>query len=723
MKILKMKLENFQGVKELEIDPQGESSAIYGDNGTGKSTVYNAFTWLMYGKPSTTEKNYTPKTTGSHNLHHSVEMTVELADGSEMVLKKDYHEVYKTIKGNPQPVLSGHTTDYSMDGVPVSETQFKKNLLEIYHDEELAKMLTSYNYFLENMKVADRRKILLQVCGDADFNEVIESQGDLLRELPEMLRKPGKAENYYTVDEYRAIAAKEKNLTDKELDDIPQRIDEAEKAKPDVTGLDAQTIDNTMAEIKEKRRELESQRAARESGATTTIRQQIAELESQRAAGEAKHARAEAEANKGAYERISNLRYMASTIETDIMHTEQDKREHENEIQRLNRRREQLLAEWNEENEKEWTGSEICPTCGQQLPAEQIEEAKENFNTAKAQNLETINKRGMTECSSGMIKKEQDEIEALDARLVELKEKKAETAKNLATAEKAVLATTDYKDTAEYRQFTEQIESLQEKLKDARAAAAEADNVLSGQLKELDARLVELKEKKAETAKNLATAEKAVLATTDYKDTAEYRQFTEQIESLQEKLKDARAAAAEADNVLSGQLKELDESLEAEQSKKAQLAMVKKQDERIAQLEKKEEELAAKYEQLQKGIYLCEQFVKAKTKLLDEKINSRFKTLRFRLFIEQQNGGIADDCEALVPCKTGLVPFKSANNAARINAGLELIDTLAEYYGVELPVFVDNAESVTKLTQTQTQVIRLVVSEPDKTLRFERGDK
>lgn len=111
MKILKMRLENFQGVKELEIDPQGESSAIYGDNGTGKSTVYNAFTWLMYGKPSTTEKNYTPKTTGSHNLHHSVEMTVELADGSEMVLKKDYHEVYKTIKGNPQPAQPAFLTD------------------------------------------------------------------------------------------------------------------------------------------------------------------------------------------------------------------------------------------------------------------------------------------------------------------------------------------------------------------------------------------------------------------------------------------------------------------------------------------------------------------------------------------------------------------------------------------------------------------------------------
>ena len=188
MKILKMKLENFQGVKELELDPRGESCAIYGDNGTGKSTVYNAFTWLMYGKPSTQEKNYTPKTTGSHNLHHSVEMTVELADGSEMVLKKDFHEVYKTMKGNPQPLLSGHTTDYSVDGVPVNESQFKKTLLEIYQNEDLAKMLTMYDYFLDNMKVADRRKILLQVCGDADFDEVIESQETLLKELPEYLR-------------------------------------------------------------------------------------------------------------------------------------------------------------------------------------------------------------------------------------------------------------------------------------------------------------------------------------------------------------------------------------------------------------------------------------------------------------------------------------------------------------------------------------------------------
>lgn len=183
------------------------------------------------------------------------------------------------------------------------------------------------------------------------------------------------------------------------------------------------------------------------------------------------------------------------------MHAEQDKREHANEIQRLNHRREQLLAEWNEENEK-WNGParRFARHAASSFRQSKLRKQRKTSIQPRHRTWKQSTKRGMTECSSGMIKKEQDEIEALDARLVELKEKKAETAQNLATAEKAVLATTDYKDTAEYRQFTEQIESLQEKLKDARAAAAEADNVLSGQLKELDARLEAEQSKKAQLA-------------------------------------------------------------------------------------------------------------------------------------------------------------------------------------------------------------------------------
>jgi hypothetical protein len=414
--------------------------------------------------------------------------------------------------------------------------------------------------------------------------------------------------------------------------------------------MDAESIDTAIREIKEAQRELESQRAAGENAAAATIRQQITEMESQRAAGEAKHVRAEADKNKGAFERINNLRYMKSDIETDIMHMEQDRREHENEIYKLNRLRENLLKEYQKADSEEWSGTEICPTCKRPLPQEQIAAAKEAFNIAKAERLEEINQRGMKECSSAMIKAEQEEIAKLDAKIAAQKEKKAEVEQNLAAAERATLATVEYSTTEEYKGYTEQIEALQAKLKDMKAAAAEADMVLIGKIRKLDA------------------------------------------------------------------------DLEMEMSKKTALEFAARQDERIAELENQEKELAAKYEQIQKGIYLCELYTRKKASLLDEKINNRFKTLRFRLFIEQQNGGTADDCEALVPCASGMVPFKSANNAARINAGLEVIDTLAKYYGVELPVFIDNAESVTRIQHTAAQVIRLVVSEADKKLRFEKGE-
>lgn len=105
--------------------------------------------------------------------------------------------------------------------------------------------------------------------------------------------------------------------------------------------------------------------------------------------------------------------------------------------------------------------------------------------------------------------------------------------------------------------------------------------------------------------------------------------------------------------------------------------------------------------------------------MLDEKINSVFKNVRFQLFVDQINGGIKEDCEVLVPSEGGrLVPFSLANNAGRINAGLEIVDTLAKHFKFSMPIFIDNAESVTRLYDTTSQIIRLVVSEQDKSLRL-----
>ena len=120
--------------------------------------------------------------------------------------------------------------------------------------------------------------------------------------------------------------------------------------------------------------------------------------------------------------------------------------------------------------------------------------------------------------------------------------------------------------------------------------------------------------------------------------------------------------------------------------------------------------------QLDGLLFLCEEFMRCKARFIEDSINRRFALVRFRLFREQINGGLEDCCDVTVdgvPYATGL------NSGAKVNAGIDIINTLTRHYGAQVPLFVDNAESVTRLAQADTQVIRLVVSETDKELRCE----
>ena len=141
---------------------------------------------------------------------------------------------------------------------------------------------------------------------------------------------------------------------------------------------------------------------------------------------------------------------------------------------------------------------------------------------------------------------------------------------------------------------------------------------------------------------------------------------------------------------------------------------------RIEELKAQEKILAAEYERLEGELYLCETFVKTKVSLLESRINSKFKYARFQLFEQQINGGITEVCNTLyagVPYSSGL------NNGHRGIVGLDIIATLADYYGFYPPIFYDNAESVTRLPEMKSQLITLYVSEPDKVLRVETDSK
>ncbi len=129
---------------------------------------------------------------------------------------------------------------------------------------------------------------------------------------------------------------------------------------------------------------------------------------------------------------------------------------------------------------------------------------------------------------------------------------------------------------------------------------------------------------------------------------------------------------------------------------------------RIEELKDHEKELAAKYEELEGQLHLCDEFTRQKVNLLEQRINSRFELAKFKLYDMQVNGGLKECCEVTFDG----IPWGSLNSAMRLNVGLDIIDALSEHYGLTLPVWIDNAESVTDIKSTKAQQIQLVV-DPD----------
>jgi cell division protein FtsB len=242
---------------------------------------------------------------------------------------------------------------------------------------------------------------------------------------------------------------------------------------------------------------------------------------------------------------------------------------------------------------------------------------------------------------------------------------------------------------------------------------------LEAEIAALEAESQKHEQSVASFAESIKTEEAKLKTPIPFDQTDKYGEINRQIKTLRESESQPSANATRI-AMLEKDINDLRAKNDALSADKAKLAFAEQQRQRIEALEADEKRLAGEFENLQRGVFLCEEFIKAKVSMLTDKINGRFESVRFRLFIEQINGGIKEDCEIMIPSEDGaMVPYTTANNAARINAGLEIIDALARHWGVSVPIFVDNAESVTRLKQIDGQLIRLVVSEADKTLRTE----
>ena len=638
MKLTKLELLNFKGLKSFAIDFNGDV-VIRGDNATGKTTVFDSVCWLLFGKDSLDRADFEIKTLEAgepiHKINHEVTGTFTLDEGGTIELQRIYREKYSSPRGG-EVTLTGHTTDYFVDGVPKKEKEYKEIVSSLV-DESIFKLITNPLYFNETYSWQNRRKLLLEMCGDIDDAAVINSREDL-KALADIL-------SGHSVDDHRKVVASKKATINKELDMLPVRIDEALRGKPEVTAnpeVLRLNIDTLNADIEK----LENDKALLQNG--HSIVDKRAELKDVQRKIMARETELQMEYKKqysfksNEYDSVvAEIHNMTSKLK-DVRRRRIDANK---EIDYLQNTVNELSLEFEAIN-KEAFAIDIdtnCPTCGQPLPEDQIKSSRDkaelNFNKQKSKRLEEIN--NMIGLKNNAIANIKEKLQELDAE-----------AKN-----------TDGIDVKERRKadLINEIELL-------KPPVLEDDEVYS-----------DLK------------AEELMLQMAIDEDNSDY---SEEIAELEIKISDNKTERMK---------------LEQELNK---FAEIKRIELRVSELEAKQAELSEEKMKLDEASYFMDEFVKAKVNMLEESINARFKLARFKMFNVMLNGNVEECCETTYKG----VPYRSMNNAARINVGLDIINALTSYFKVNAPVFIDNAEAVTEFVPVNSQTIKLIVDESEPQL-------
>ena len=630
MKLTKLELLNFKGLKSFAINLNGDV-VIRGDNATGKTTVFDSVCWLLFGKDSLDRADFEIKTLDGgnpiHKVNHEVTGTFTLDEGGTVELKRVYREKYSSPRGG-DITLTGHTTDYFVDGVPKKEKEYKE-VVNTLIDESIFKLITNPLYFNETYSWQNRRKLLLEMCGDIDDAAVINSRDDL-RRLAELLE--GR-----TVDDHRKVVAAKKTAINKELDMIPIRIDEAVRNKPE-TASDKEKLIRDIETLSAGIDEVEKQKAIIKNWFSSTEKEsKIRDINRQLDAQKSKvlsdyhkqkqHLRGEYEAS------LTKLKM----VEVDRDRCADRRDELNKEIERESKRIATLQSEFDAFNAQQFN-KESCPTCGQALPADKQAALEAEFNTNKSKKIE--------------------EWKGLIESAVKLK-----------------------------GNYEEQQEIMASKIDSLTTEASQYN----------DAYNVKFKEYEAYSEPNL-------------EDDPVYADLKAQLFLLE--IDDEPGADTE-------DLAKLDEELSSMKSKKANLEtelnkfnLIDDINHRILELESQQQKLVAEKNALDEASFLMDEFIKAKVNMLEENINSKFKLARFKMFNVMLNGNIEECCETTYKG----VPYRSMNNAARINVGLDIINALTSYYKVNAPVFIDNAEAVTDFIPVNSQTIKLIVDESEPQL-------
>ncbi len=672
IRLPKLTIQNFKGIKELETE-FGKRTTISGRNASGKTTIFDAFTWCLFGKDSsgksdTANGGFMVKTidpaTGEPvpQIEHMVSVTLNVS-GNDVVFTRKLVEEWGTTRGRAKPEFKGNTTHYFIDGVECKASEYAAAVSEIM-PEDLFRMITDPTYF-PNLPWQKQREMLLTIAGDVTLESVAEGN--------ERWQQVWQKINGKNIDDYKKTIANRRKDIEDELKLIPARISGIQLATPkaeDWATLEAD-LKAKQAEFEQTENEMldvstaQRKQYERIQGDMAVIGEwkkrqaellNAAKLKAQQDAMTANAKRNEAIAQQNAQKQALQLAEAETKRMVDMTQGNIDRLQAE--IERMQSDRQQLLIKWETRNAEQYqpqpfNGTFRCPLhceidCANPLLLANHEEAvareREAWNNRQAEDLDKITEQG----------------KSINVQI-------AETTEQL-KAQQSHLDAVKANGEAKTAQIDDELKRLQ-------ALIAETPEVNAASVNGTDIpEWVELQQK-------IAAKENEVHTDNSQVDTTSLQQrkatLTGEIDTLKARMAARQTIEANAQKV------------KAEQDRQQELAQQK------ADIESEEMTIA--------------DMEHKQTDEVERRVNSLFQLVKFRMFERQVNGGERPTCVATV----NGVRYTDLNSAMKINAGLDIINTICAFNDVTAPIFVDNAEGVNNLHPTASQVIRLVVTHGD----------
>lgn len=407
LRLRKISIENFKGITQLVIDFH-ERTTIFGQNATGKTTIMDGFTWLLFNKDSEGKADFNIRPNNRQgqpvdNLVIKVSAVLE-ADGKEILLKKIQEQNWVKKKGSEVSQLQGNINKYEINEIPKAEKDYKAYIDDLMN-EELFKLITSPQAFT-SLKWKDQRAILLKLVSEVTDQDVI-STDQRFDSLSEVLKE-------FSVDDLTAKAKKALKELNKRQAELPARIDEASKG---LVQADFIECENQKADLEKQINNLAEQEnsASKASEALTQINSAI--MQKQFDLGELKRKANDDLMNqrREIQRRIDDAGYSFSDAIREYEKTEREIQQKQELMESNRSYREVLLKNYEEVKNMQVNKDTLCcPMCKQMLPPEQKETKLEEFQSNKQKSLADVVKNG---------KQVSANIEAFEKEIAVLREK------------------------------------------------------------------------------------------------------------------------------------------------------------------------------------------------------------------------------------------------------------------------------------------------------------